>query len=316
MKNLIISGIVIVCVVLMYKYPHAMLNPGELTEGHQKLKDDCFSCHNPFWGIPNDKCIACHKPEDIDKSSRKLGESVPARKKIIFHQFIANHECVLCHTDHNGLKPEMSLDKFNHSVLPANMSINCGSCHDHPQDNLHKQLTNDCNSCHSIKGWKSSVIFKHDLIQGDQRNNCSSCHKSPDDSFHLQTKDNCNKCHSVDKWKPSTFDHSAYFELDKNHNDKCNTCHANSDFKSYTCYGCHEHSESKLMKKHNEHGISDFSNCVTCHRSGDEHDIRMNGTPDQKSKEKEPSFEKKNNGKQEKDKKEKHEDKRKHDDDD
>lgn len=44
----------------------------------------------------------------------------------------------------------------------------------------------------------------------------------------------------------------------------------NNDYSSYTCYGCHEHSRSKIREEHVEEGIYDYENCVECHRSGDE----------------------------------------------
>src|SRR6188768_370309 len=69
MKKLIVLGIAIGCIVLMYHFPHAMLNPGELVDGHQKLNENCLACHNPFWGISNEKCITCHKLADIGKDS-------------------------------------------------------------------------------------------------------------------------------------------------------------------------------------------------------------------------------------------------------
>lgn len=113
------------------------------------------------------------------------------------------------------------------------------------------------------------------MIVGTDKNNCTGCHQKPNDKFHGSVQGNCDKCHSLSKWKPATFEHATFFILDRNHNAPCNTCHTNSsDYKMYTCYGCHEHSESKIRSEHNEEGISNFSNCISCHRSGNEHDIR------------------------------------------
>ncbi len=315
MKKLIVLGMIIVCIALMYQFPHAMLNPGELVEGHQKLNDKCLACHNPFWGISNDKCISCHKLSDIGKDTLMLSDTNATNEKVLFHQHLSNQKCTSCHTDHKGLKPEMSLSSFNHEMLPTTMISNCNSCHGQPADNLHKQLTTKCNNCHNTKDWKSSVTFNHDMIQGDSKNNCASCHKKPDDSFHQQVKDNCDKCHSTSLWKPSTFDHSTYFLLDGDHNAKCNTCHTNNNFSAFTCYGCHEHSESKIMEEHNEHGIYNFTNCASCHRSGNEHDIRMNGNSNQELNQNELNNVKEYIKSQEKDSKKEHDGKKEHDDD-
>jgi len=75
---------------------------------------------------------------------------------------------------------------------------------------------------------------------------------------------------------PSTFNHSSYFELDRNHNASCVTCHINNNFETYTCYSFHEHSEANIRSEHLEEGIRNFQDCVSCYKSGNEHNIRMN----------------------------------------
>jgi hypothetical protein len=74
----------------------------------------------------------------------------------------------------------------------------------------------------------------------------------------------------AESWTPATFDHDEYFRFDKDHTTKCSTCHMNSDYSNYTCYGCHEHSRSNIREEHVEEGIHDYENCEECHRSGDE----------------------------------------------
>ena len=112
------------------------------------------------------------------------------------------------------------------------------------------------------------------LLEKATRDECQSCHKSPKDSLHQQITGNCSQCHSQDKWTPATFDHDKYFELDRDHNARCVTCHVRNDYSRYTCYGCHEHTPENIRRKHIEEGIRDFDNCVECHRNADEHDIR------------------------------------------
>lgn len=277
MKKFIILLIVFVCIWIMYQFPHSALSPGELSEGHQKLNNTCMDCHAPFRGISNEKCIHCHKLEDIGRDTTLNDSQTMPEENILFHQHLSDKRCTSCHSDHMGLKPEKLIRSFSHEILsPADLN-KCTSCHSQPSDTLHKQLSTDCKSCHNPTGWKSSVTFDHELIQTPWKSNCISCHKNPDDSFHRSLKENCDKCHSTSQWKPSTFDHSNYFILDKDHNVECNTCHSNNNFKAYTCYGCHEHSESKIRDEHLEEGISNFTDCARCHRSADEHDIRMNG---------------------------------------
>jgi hypothetical protein len=47
-----------------------------------------------------------------------------------------------------------------------------------------------------------------------------------------------------------------------------------NDYSNYTCYGCHEHSRSKIREEHVEEGIYDYENCEECHRSGDEDEAK------------------------------------------
>jgi hypothetical protein len=75
----------------------------------------------------------------------------------------------------------------------------------------------------------------------------------------------------------ATFNHDKLFRLDSDHNARCITCHEGSDYRRYTCYGCHEHTPDNIRREHVEEGIRDYSNCVKCHRSADEDDIRGEG---------------------------------------
>ncbi len=69
------------------------------------------------------------------------------------------------------------------------------------------------------------------------------------------------------------------------------------------------------MEEHNEHGIYNFTNCASCHRSGNEHDIRMNGNSNQELNQNELNNVKEYIKSQEKDSKKEHDGKKEHDDD-
>ena len=253
-----------------------MINPGELSQGHQNLANNCLSCHQPFKGISNDKCISCHKLASIGKDSLFSSDTALNKNKVLFHKSFTNQDCIACHTDHKGIDPSLSLSKFEHSLITKPLLNNCVSCHQTPDNELHKQLSTDCKSCHNTSDWKASTTFNHELIVGLNKNNCTSCHQSPKDAFHQSVKTNCNECHTTNKWLPSTFNHSSFFVLDKDHNpNKCSTCHVDNNFKTYTCYGCHEHSQANIRSEHLEEGISNFQDCVLCHKSANEDDIRM-----------------------------------------
>ncbi len=275
MKKSVILLIILLCTFAMFKFPAAMVNPGELLEGHNKIKDDCGSCHTFFKGLASEKCITCHKLSEIGKDT-----SAAKMKNILFHQHLAEQSCTSCHTDHIGANPKSSVKSFSHELLINSVRENCSSCHT-SSTIIHDKLSKDCGSCHNTNAWMPAK-FNHEMLQ-DSFSNCLSCHQKPAGTSHSQFENNCKQCHNTNKWTPSSFNHSAYFQLSGNHNATCNTCHTDSNYKSYTCYGCHEHSQSNLSEKHNEEGIYNFDNCISCHKSGSEHESEGGGNSNEHS---------------------------------
>ncbi|MBK9196606.1 MAG: cytochrome c3 family protein [Flavobacteriales bacterium] len=179
------------------------------------------------------------------------------------------NKCAACH-DTQGWKPAR---EFDHALLTEAGRDDCASCHQRPIDALHERMPGNCATCHSTNAW-TPAAFDHSLLSSSEKNNCATCHRSPADAFHQGNKDNCVSCHGTNAWTPSTFDHSAYFRLDGDHNAQCATCHPANNYSTYTCYGCHEHTPGNILGEHQEEGITNITDCVRCHRSGDEDDIR------------------------------------------
>lgn len=199
-------------------------------------------------------------------------------------KLIAGHkqlegDCFACHT----------------AVTGAN-SVKCVSCHkpaeigrltstglplSKPQTTTpfhQKLISQDCVACHSdhagVRRYQIKGNFNHNLLVKETLDQCQACHKPPTDTLHRQISGNCLQCHNQTKWTPATFEHNKFFVLDKDHNTRCVTCHVRDDYSRYTCYSCHEHTPDNIRRKHIEEGIRNFDNCVECHRSADEHDIR------------------------------------------
>jgi hypothetical protein len=213
---------------LAFVYPHLMISPGKLIDAHLELTTDCFACHTPFLGSTPEKCIVCHKVDEIGLVTTKGLPIAGEKKGVAFHQKLVEDDCVACHSDHKGVKAFRPIGQFSHALLDPS---------------LEKQ--------------------------------CDGCHGSPGDALHQKIVGNCGQCHTQDAWTPATFDHDQYFRFDQNHTTECVTCHIDNDYGKYTCYGCHEHSRSKIREEHVEEGIYDYENCVECHRSGDEHEAEL-----------------------------------------
>ena len=213
--------------LLVFIYPHLMVSPGKLIDAHLELTTACFACHSGFTGSPAEKCIQCHKVEEIGVKTTKGLSIAKEKKNVAFHQKLIKEDCVACHSDHKGVKAFRPIGQFSHQLLKPVVQGQCKGCHGYPRDTLHQNI------------------------------------KGP-----------CGQCHSDESWTPATFDHDEFFRFDKDHTTECRTCHMNNDFSNYTCYGCHEHSRSKIREEHIEEGIYEYESCVECHRSGDEDEAK------------------------------------------
>lgn len=260
---LLIAGIYL---LLLIQYPHLLAEPGELQEGHQYLSKDCFACHTLFQGTPTSKCIVCHSVVSID-SNRVPREQPP------FHRFLEDTTCIACHIDHAGFQRSKSMLPFAHHMIEGTVREKCSACHKNPGDRKHKSTPDSCALCHTTSSWKS-VKFDHNVLAKDAY--CAACHDKPEDGLHRLAAPTCGACHMTSSWKPAQFDHVRYFRFDLDHPNRCDLCHKDDTYETYTCYGCHEHTPSKVRREHAEENISNVENCVQCHRGGDKTDIEQN----------------------------------------
>lgn len=71
--------------------------------------------------------------------------------------------------------------------------------------------------------------------------------RPPLDTMHQGTIGACGQCHSQRAWTPATFDNESLFSLTSDHEAPCKTCHVGKDYRTSTCYGCHERTRSNPM---------------------------------------------------------------------
>lgn len=195
-------------------------------------------------------------------------------KPIAAHEDFAD-DCFACHSPFFGSRADKCI--ACHAVEDIGIRTTRGVSIAHEDKNVafhQKLLETDCVACHSdhrgVKPFRPISRFSHDLLQPGLQAACAQCHSRPDDSLHRGMEAHCGECHRQDGWLPASFDHDAYFRFDRDHRTACTTCHLNDDYRAYTCYGCHEHSRSKIREEHLEEGIRDYENCAECHPSGDE----------------------------------------------
>ncbi len=281
-------------------FPHEEL--GYSLKGHQlTVKNEafvCSDCHGEdISTFASDSCQTCHSEIDVVFTQA--------------HLFSFGSECLACHDgvdrygndfDHNALPFQLIGGHTAASCTGCHLDArsivdlqsapqDCYSCH-YQQDEHQGQFGTQCEACHTPNDWEA-VSFDHslsnfpltgahvtvncedchlnDTFVGTQ-SSCVSCHAEPVE--HLgQFGIDCVACHTTTAWTPATFTGNHTFPL--NHGEQgtvsCVTCHP-TNYTTYTCYGCHEHTEANIIGEHREEGISDFQNCVECHADGREHD--------------------------------------------
>ena len=272
-----ITGVVLL-IALTAVFPDHLISPGTLLTGHADIENDCLACHAPFTGSSSTRCRECHRLDDIGVRTVAGTPLAGDGQRVAFHRELGPGDCVDCHTDHMGRDADLATTAFAHELLPAARLDNCEGCHGErrPDDALHRQAPATCGDCHQTDDWRSAR-FDHDLLANEIRAACADCHRAarPDDALHRQATLTCGECHQPTGWKPASFDHDRWFRFDRHHPAECATCHTNgATFTEYTCYGCHEHSPSRIAGEHREEGIRNFENCVECHRSGDEDEAK------------------------------------------
>ncbi len=194
--------------------------------------------HSTVAGLSNN-CFACHAPFQGATADR----------------------CTTCHAVSDiGLRTTAGKPVIRTKSLPpfhqALFSNNCMACHtDHPKPTLVPV---------------HSHAFAHAMLAPGAGSDCASCHVPPKDTLHPDPKAGCSSCHNQVDWSAATMDHTRFFDLSRPHDASCKTCHANGDFKVFTCFGCHEHQQADMISEHLEEGIRNIDNCVACHRGADD----------------------------------------------
>jgi hypothetical protein len=228
--------------------------PGQMIEGHKDLEQsDCLKCHDAGQGVPDTKCLACHK--ELNRQVR-AGTSFHGQTK---------KNCIECHSDHKGRAFDTTLideKKFDHAKTGYSM------------EGKHADLK--CSECHNEKRDKKSTRTG-DIRYFGKENTCNSCHKKHD--VHYFKGDwaakECNACHGTKTWKSEIkFDHTRdakYKLVGKHAQMKCAECHNPEKDKRASkynwptlekseCLACHEDTHKTLLSPKFRGG-----DCTQCH---------------------------------------------------
>ena len=178
--------------LLVFLYPHLMVSPGKLIDAHLELTTDCFACHSVFTGSSPEKCIRCHKVEEIGLKTTKGRSIAKEKKNVSFHQKLLAKDCIGCHSDHKGVQAFRPISQFSHQLLEPAVRAQCDGCHSNPGDSLHQGIKGDCGQCHTEEHW-TPATFDHDKyfrFDKDHTTECITCHINNDYGNYT-----CYGCH-------------------------------------------------------------------------------------------------------------------------
>ncbi|HZY41565.1 MAG TPA: hypothetical protein VFF59_06155, partial [Anaerolineae bacterium] len=248
----------------------------------------CGECHTNVRTVADFKsaspaCIDCHRKDDE-------------------HRGAFGTDCSVCHTSDDWDNAQFDHNLAAFKLAGKHATVECEQCHVnnvfkgtpqtcvscHQKDDKHAGAFGaDCAQCHNPSNWKDAK-FDHNLaafkLTGAHVNvtcarchangvykgtpqTCVGCHAEPQEHLGAFGLD-CAQCHSTQTWQGATFDHAFPLNHGEGGNIACKTCHTTTNFKDYTCYGCHDHTPQNVQARHLEEGISNFQDCVRCHDRG------------------------------------------------
>jgi hypothetical protein len=187
-------------------------------------------------------CADCHRDGYSGAYDQALCADCHADIDAAFikdHEAAFGNDCLGCHDGTGNTKVDH--DTFAFKLAGKHAAVPCEDCH---------------KDARSLKQYQ------------DAPTDCYGCHAKDDEHDGAYGRD-CGSCHTAQGWDDVTFDHKV-FPLDHGSEEKrptCETCHPNGT-DTYTCYGCHEHTQSNVVGEHEGQSLAELQDCVRCHQGG------------------------------------------------
>ena len=157
-------------------WQHTVL-PGELSQPHAFLENNCAACHTANKGVEAKNCIVCHADN----------KTVLQRQPSAFHANIG--ECASCHGEHQGrVASNTKMDHVALAQIGLRQIQTAAPSQDASREALVAWLTQN----------KGSPITPQ-IQPAESLLNCASCHQTKDRHFGLFGND-CAQCHGTVKW--------------------------------------------------------------------------------------------------------------------
>jgi hypothetical protein len=227
-----------------------MVSPGELSQAHASLENNCASCHTAIKGVDANKCIACHADN----------KAVLQRQPTAFHAEI--NACAACHLEHQGRVATTS--KMDHVAL-ARIGFK----------ELERQPKQAGVNVPAIKRWleethSASQQSAHPNLRPEEALlNCATCHQTKDRHVGLFGAD-CASCHATSKWTVAEFRHPSATS------QSCAQCHQAPP----SHYMMHFEMISKKIARQEDAQVAEccgpaqVNQCYRCHQTTSWNDIK------------------------------------------
>jgi len=243
---LVIAGVTAATISVLH-FPRAQavaqsaVRPGELSQPHAFLKNNCAACHTPVKGVKTKNCIVCHADN----------KSLLQRQPTAFHADITS--CAACHLEHQGEVPRATT--MDHVALAA-IGLRQLKHETHKQDK-----SRDAFNAWLVKGASGPPTSATPHLQrGEALLNCATCHQTKDRHFGL-LGNACAQCHATTKWTIPEFRHPSPA--------------------SQSCAQCHQAPSSHYMMHFRmvsmkSAGIekAEVNQCFLCHQTTSWNDIK------------------------------------------
>ena len=221
--------------------------PGNLSQAHAFLDNNCAACHTPVKGVEAQNCIVCHANN----------EAILQRQPTAFHANITT--CIACHLEHQGRDARMT--NMDHVAL-ARIGFK----------QLERQPQQAGLDGAALKRWLKETKTAHQPAHPNVRHdeamlNCVTCHSTKDRHQGFFGHD-CASCHATSKWTIAEFRHPPPNSMD------CAQCHQAPP----SHYMGHFNMISKKVARQEDAqqccGPVEVSQCYRCHQTTSWNDIK------------------------------------------
>ncbi|MBL9188352.1 MAG: hypothetical protein JNK23_12780 [Opitutaceae bacterium] len=246
---LIIAGIAAATLSVLH-FPRAQVRvqravrPGDLSQPHAFLENNCAACHSALKGVEAKSCIVCHAGNT----------ALLQRQPSAFHADIAY--CTACHLEHQGRV--LRTTKMDHVAL-AQIGLNQMQHEPHKRDKPRDDF-----AMWLVQGAKGAPFSATPQLQREEALlNCATCHQSKDRHGGLLGND-CAQCHATAKWTIPEFRHPSPGS------QSCAQCHQAPPSHYMMHFKMVSMSVAKMEK-------AEVSQCFLCHQTTSWNDIKSVG---------------------------------------